>query len=106
MRTSLPVRFCVRSAWLRSRIWSGDGGAGNLAAVSALALTLWAGGALAEDAVRPSDTQLPVTASTNPVPGDSDIKTRLDAAGAPPLAGEPVHAALLRKFYAGYNNAP
>ena len=96
----------MRSAWLRSRIWSGDGGAGNLATVSALALTLWAGGALAEDAVRPSDTQLPVTASTNPVPGDSDIKTRLDAAGALNIAGEPVHAALLRKFYAGYNNEP
>jgi murein L,D-transpeptidase YcbB/YkuD len=96
----------VRSAWLRSRIWSGDGGAGNLATVSALALTLWAGGALAEDAVRPSDTQLPVTTSANPVPGDSDIKTRLDAAGALNIAGEPVHAALLRKFYAGYNNGP
>ena len=96
----------MRSAWLRSRIWSGDGGAGNLATVSALALTLWAGGALAEDAVRPSDTQLPVTTSANPVPGDSDIKTRLDAAGALNIGGEPVHAALLRKFYAGYNNEP
>jgi murein L,D-transpeptidase YcbB/YkuD len=80
--------------------------AGLLAIASALGPTPWLGGALADDVNRPSNMLLPVAASASAVPGDSDIKTRLDAPGAVTLGGEPAHAALLRKFYAGHNYEP
>jgi murein L,D-transpeptidase YcbB/YkuD len=78
----------------------------SVAAAAALALAVWNGGARADDLPRPDDTTLPITTSPDPVPGDSDIKTRLDAAGVLTIGGEPVHAALLRKFYAGHDNQP
>ncbi|MFI4949285.1 MAG: hypothetical protein ACHQC9_10860, partial [Alphaproteobacteria bacterium] len=78
----------------------------GVAVASGLALTVWAGGALADDVTPPSDMTLPITASPGPVPGDSDIKARLDAAGALTIGGEPVHAALLRKFYAAHDYQP
>src|SRR5579863_5716626 len=79
----------------------------GLAAASAVALAICAGGAMAEGTAPVSDlAPLPVTQSPNPAPGDTDIKTRLDAAGVLTIGGEPVHAALLRKFYAGHNYEP
>ena len=90
---------------LRMRRRGGTAAVG-VAAASALALAVWAGAALADDVTPPSDTTLPITASPVPVPGDSDIKTRLDAAGALTIGGEPVHAALLRKFYAAHDYQP
>jgi L,D-transpeptidase YcbB len=48
-----------------------------------------------------SDTTAP---SGAPLP-DSEIKARLDA-GAVTIAGEPVHIALLRRFYAAHNDQP
>ena len=77
-----------------------------LATASALCLSLWAGAALADETNQPSNMLLPVAASATAVPGDSDIKTRLDAPGALTIGGEPVHAALLRKFYAAHNYEP
>ena len=53
-----------------------------------------------------NETPLPVTASPGVTPGDSDVKTRLDAAGVLSIGGEPAHAALLRRFYAGHNFEP
>lgn len=44
---------------------------------------------------------LPLTATT---PGDSEIKARLAGTGPLSIAGEPLHAALLRRFYAGHDN--
>ena len=97
----------MRSVWLTSRMRRRGRTAGiGVAATAALVLPIWAGGAVADDVMPPSNTPLPITASPNPVPGDSDIKTRLDAAGALTIGGEPVHAALLRKFYAGHNYQP
>lgn len=77
----------------------------SAAAVAALALAVWTGSARADDPP-PGDATLPIMASPNPVPGDTDIKTRLDAPGVLTIGGEPVHAALLRKFYAGHDNQP
>jgi murein L,D-transpeptidase YcbB/YkuD len=94
----------VRSAWLIRR--GGRIAGFTVAAVAALAMAVWAGGASADDVTPPSDATLPITASPNPVPGDADIKTRLDAPGPLTIGGEPVHAALLRKFYAGHDYQP
>lgn len=97
----------VRSFWLTARMRRGGATVRiAVAIVAAIAVPLWAGGALADDVTPPSDTALPITASPNSLPGDIDIKTRLDAPGALTIGGEPVHAALLRKFYAAHNNQP
>ncbi|HEV2186911.1 MAG TPA: L,D-transpeptidase family protein [Stellaceae bacterium] len=97
----------MRSFWLTARMRRGGATVRiAVAIVAAIAVPLWAGGALADDVTPPSDTALPITASPNSLPGDIDIKTRLDAPGALTIGGEPVHAALLRKFYAAHNNQP
>ena len=49
---------------------------------------------------------LPVTAPPTATPGDSEIKMRLAGNGGLSIAGEPLHAALLRRFYAGHDNQP
>src|SRR5579862_1314615 len=61
-----------------------------------------------EETTPPNDTNtlLPVTASPNAAPGDSEIKARLAGAGPLAIAGEPLHAALLRRFYAAHDNQP
>jgi murein L,D-transpeptidase YcbB/YkuD len=51
-------------------------------------------------------TMLPVTASPTAPSGDSEIKTRLSIAGPLAVAGEPLHVALLRRFYAGHGDQP
>jgi murein L,D-transpeptidase YcbB/YkuD len=51
-------------------------------------------------------TMLPVTASPTAPAGDSEIKTRLSGAGPLSIAGEPLHVALLRRFYAGHGDQP
>ncbi|HWB50847.1 MAG TPA: L,D-transpeptidase family protein [Stellaceae bacterium] len=65
--------------------------------------------ATATDGAPPSDaatTLLPVTAAPNAAVADSEIKTRLGTAGPLSIAGEPLHAALLRRFYAGHGDQP
>jgi L,D-transpeptidase YcbB len=51
-------------------------------------------------------TLLPVTASPNAAVGDSEIKARLAGNGPLSIGGEPLHAALLRRFYANHDNQP
>jgi murein L,D-transpeptidase YcbB/YkuD len=53
-----------------------------------------------------SDTLLPVTTSPGATPGDSAIKDRLAGNGPLSISGEPLHAALLRKFYDGHGAKP
>jgi murein L,D-transpeptidase YcbB/YkuD len=55
-----------------------------------------------------SDTNplLPATASPTATAGDSEIKVRLATPGALSIAGEPLHVALLRRFYDGHGNQP
>ena len=53
-----------------------------------------------------ASTLLPVTASPNATPGDSEIKARLAGTGPLSIAGEPVHAALLRRFYDEHGDVP
>jgi murein L,D-transpeptidase YcbB/YkuD len=77
---------------------------------AALALLLATPGRAAtpSDNAPPSDvaTLLPITASPGASLGDSEIKTRLGGMGPLSIAGEPVHAALLRRFYAGHGDQP
>jgi murein L,D-transpeptidase YcbB/YkuD len=95
----------VRSPWSMVRMRRGGIAPLTAAIVVAIAASVWAGGASADDVTPPGDPPpLPVTAS--PVPGDSDLKSRLDAAGILTIGGEPVHAALLRKFYSGHDYQP
>src|SRR5271170_6026442 len=84
-----------------------------VAATALLAAALWLGplGTLAvasPDNAPASDANplLPVTASPTAVTGDSEIKARLAVPGAASIAGEPLHAALLRRFYDGHGNQP
>ena len=51
-------------------------------------------------------TLLPVTAAPTATAPDSEIKTRLGNSGPLSIAGEPLHGALLRRFYAGHDNQP
>jgi murein L,D-transpeptidase YcbB/YkuD len=51
--------------------------------------------------LQPDEATAPGTTAA----GDTEIKTRLDAA-APAIAGERLHAALLRQFYAAHNYLP
>jgi murein L,D-transpeptidase YcbB/YkuD len=53
-----------------------------------------------------ANNQPPATASPNATPGDSEIKVRLAGTGPLSIAGEPVHAALLRRFYDGHGDQP
>lgn len=65
--------------------------------------------ALASEDNRPAidaNTLLPVTGSPTASPGDSEIKARLAGGGPLSIAGEPLHAALLRRFYADHDNQP
>lgn len=55
-----------------------------------------------DNAPAPGSTAPPMTASAISPTADSDIKSRLDGSGTPVIAGEPVHAALLRRFYAAH----
>ncbi|HTW53520.1 MAG TPA: L,D-transpeptidase family protein [Stellaceae bacterium] len=79
------------------------------AALFLLAMLLSAPPALASDDTSPpasTNTLLPVTASPNAPPGDSEIKARLAGTGPLSIAGEPVHAALLRRFYDEHGDLP
>lgn len=49
-----------------------------------------------------SATLLPVSASPTAATANNEIKTRLDGIGTLAIAGEPVHTALLRRFYAAH----
>jgi len=95
----------VRTPWLTSRLRR----AGWTAAIAAASLTGLLGlprGAAADDLGSAIDTtQLPVTASPDAA-AESEIKARLDGQGALTIGGESVHAALLRKFYAGHDYEP
>src|ERR1700746_4106935 len=51
-------------------------------------------------------TMLPVTASPTAPAGDSEIKTRLSGVGPLSIAGAPLHAALLRRFFPGHGDQP
>jgi murein L,D-transpeptidase YcbB/YkuD len=51
-------------------------------------------------------TMLPVMASPTAQAGDSEIKTRLSVVGPLSVMGEPLHVALLRRFYAGHGDQP
>jgi murein L,D-transpeptidase YcbB/YkuD len=61
-----------------------------------------------EDKTPVSDANalLPVATSPTATPGDSEIKARLGASGPITIGGETLHAALLRRFYAGQDNQP
>lgn len=52
------------------------------------------------------NTLLPAVTAPNAGAGDSEIKTRLAGAGPLSIAGEPLHAALLRRFYDGHGGQP
>jgi L,D-transpeptidase YcbB len=96
----------VRSPWIIARMLRG-GLAAAINVVAVIGLTVSASAATADTATPPGDpTLLPITAPATQSPGDSDIKTRLDAAGVLTIGGEPVHAALLRKFYAAHGFQP
>ena len=98
----------MRFPWSTSPTRRGGSTAGlALALVCAAALAAVPRAALATGGAPTSDTTpLPVIASPGPAVADNDIKARLDAPGALTIGGEPVHAALLRKFYAGHNYEP
>lgn len=74
----------------------------------ALVTFLSAAPANASDDTAPVATNplLPVTGSPDATPGDSEIKARLAGAGPISIAGEPVHAALLRRFYDEHGDVP
>src|ERR1700683_3218601 len=96
----------VRSPCLTA--WSGRGGGGAAIIVAAIAAAARArpDAAMAADTPASDTTLLPVTAAPSTAFADSEIKARLDAPGTLTIAGEPVHAALLRRFYAGANFEP
>jgi murein L,D-transpeptidase YcbB/YkuD len=75
----------------------------------ALLLTVLGAPALASEdktAATDASTVLPVTASPTAVSADSEIKTRLSGPGTLSIGGEPLHMALLRRFYAGHDYQP
>src|SRR5579872_719706 len=74
-----------------------------------LAMLLSAPLALASDDTSPpagANALLPVTASPNAPLGDSEIKARLAGSGPLSIVGEPIHAALLRRFYDEHGDQP
>ena len=89
----------------------------GLAARSLLAVAALAGAIVfsplgaalaAPDNTQPGDPGAlsPGAAAPNTTPGDSEIKARLSGAGPLTIAGEPVHTALLRKFYDANGDQP
>jgi murein L,D-transpeptidase YcbB/YkuD len=75
----------------------------------AAALLLAPVAAMASDATPPpADTNplLPIIASPDQANGDSDIKAKLAGPGTLSIAGEPLHTALLRRFYDEHGNQP
>lgn len=66
------------------------------------------GATASDDKASPTEGSalLPVTASPNGAVGDSELKARLAGTGPLSIAGEPVHAALLRRFYDEHGNQP
>lgn len=81
----------------------------STSAAIALVTLLSATAAIAsDDTAVPAETNslLPATASPNATPGDSEIKARLAGTGPLSIAGEPVHAALLRRFYDEHGDVP
>jgi murein L,D-transpeptidase YcbB/YkuD len=83
-----------------------------MAATALLAAALWLGPAGAPamastDSTPGSDNPLPpVTASPNGAAIDTEIKARLAVPGPLSIAGEPLHAALLRRFYDDHGDQP
>ena len=83
-----------------------------IAATTLLAAALWLSAPgtpvmASTDGTPGSDNPLPpVTASPNGAALDSEIKTRLAVPGPLSIAGEPLHAALLRRFYDGHGDQP
>jgi murein L,D-transpeptidase YcbB/YkuD len=96
----------VRSFWLT--LWlRGAGWTAGIAAVALAVLLAFPREAAADDPASATDaTPLPVIASPDAPAAESEIKARLDGQGALTIGGEPVHAALLRKFYAGHDYEP
>lgn len=96
----------MRLPWLMSRTrhrsWTAAVAVGVFVAAALAMLPRGALAATPDDTTPAKETLLPITAT----PGDSDIKARLDAAGVLTIGGEPVHAALLRRFYAEHNHEP
>jgi murein L,D-transpeptidase YcbB/YkuD len=78
-------------------------------ASTALLIAALVGPAMATEDKAPvgdTSTLLPITAPATGVPGDSEIKIRLGVSGPLSIAGESLHASLLRRFYAGHDNQP
>src|SRR5580658_4081146 len=76
--------------------------------VAALLLSFPATHALASEDKAPAgdvNTLLPATASPNAPAGNDEIKARL-AGGPLSIAGEPLHVALLRRFYDEHGDQP
>jgi murein L,D-transpeptidase YcbB/YkuD len=55
-----------------------------------------------EGTAPPGSAASPVTAAPTPTTADSEIKSRFDGTGTLAIAGEPVHTAQLRRFYAAH----
>ncbi len=75
----------------------------------AVVMLLSASAATASDDTAPppeANPLLPATASPNATPGDSEIKARLAGTGPLNIAGYPVHATLLRRFYDEHGDVP
>jgi L,D-transpeptidase YcbB len=75
---------------------------------AAILIALWGGAAMASGDTAPASDagNPPAVAAPNAAPGDSEIKARLAGTGPLSIAGEPVHAALLRRFYDSQGNQP
>lgn len=78
----------------------------SIAALLLASLAVTALGSEENTPATDANTLLPVTAAANATPGNSEIKTRLTGAGPLSIAGELLHAPLLRRFYAGHDNQP
>ena len=94
---------------LRSRDWMARGAAaiaaaGLLAAASAAAEMPRSGAALLRQASFQSGD--PAAVTSPPTAADSDIRNRIDSATGLFVAGERLHGALLRQFYAMHNFEP
>ena len=103
-----PPRI-ARNRPLRQRGWAVCGvaaiaAAGLLAAASAGAQVLGSDAArLLPAALQPADT---AAAASPAAPGDSDLRNRIESAAGLVVAGEKLHGALLREFYAADNFQP
>ncbi len=103
-----PPRI-ARNRPLRQRGWAVCGvaaiaAAGLLAAASAGAQVPGSDAArLLPAALQPADT---AAAASPAAPGDSDLRNRIESAAGLVVAGEKLHGALLRQFYAAHNFQP